>query len=231
MTLDELKKLISDTITSSVPDLIAATVTKIMPDIVTKAVGDAVTKAIPPQFLKPKDKGKDDAKDDDAPDDAKKALAIAALPPEVRKVLDEAEKNATLVSKFMADQELTEFSKRAMALGLKKEDGVLMQKAYTGDKAAQKVWEERLATVAKSAAAVEKNAIIFSEFGDNRGGAETTGASAYDQMMGLAKELRKKETNLTEAQAYAKVSTDPANRELAAQERSERMSKIYRIAQ
>src|SRR5882762_1272701 len=119
MTLDELKKLISDTITSSVPDLIAATVTKIMPDIVTKAVSDAVTKAIPPQFLKPKDKGKDDGKDEpDADDEAKKALAIAALPASVRKVFDDAEKNAGLVTKFMADQELAEFGKRAMALGL-----------------------------------------------------------------------------------------------------------------
>lgn len=229
MTLDELKKLISDTITSSVPDLIAATVTKIMPDIVTKAVGEAVTKAIPPQFLQnAKDKKKDAADDDE--DDAKKALAIAALPASVRKVFDEAEKNAGLVTKFMADQELAEFSKRAIALGLKKEDGVLMQKAYTGDRAAQKVWEDRLATVAKAAAGVEKAAIIFTEFGDNRGG-EGGGATALDQMNAMAKELRKKEPSLTEAQAFTKVMTDPANRELANQERGERMAKINHLPQ
>lgn len=227
MTLDELKKLITDQITSTVPDLIAATVTKIMPDIVTSAVTEAVTKAIPPQFLQnAKDKKKDGADDGDE-DDAKKALAVAALPASLRKVFDDAEKNAATVQKFMADQALADFSKRAMSLGLKKEDGILMQKAYTGDAAAQKVWEERLATVAKSAAAVEKNAVIFSEFGDNRGGSEGGGATGHDQLMALAKELRKKEPSLSEAQAYAKVMTDPANKEIAKQERDERMAKIH----
>src|SRR5258708_20951546 len=138
MTLDELKKLITDQITSTVPDLIAATVTKIMPDIVTKAVGEAVTKAIPPQFLAhQKDKNKDgkDGKDDGDEDDTKKPLAIANLPASLRKVFHYAEKHAASVQKFMADQELAEFSKRAMALGLKKEDGALMQKPHSGDNA------------------------------------------------------------------------------------------------
>jgi hypothetical protein len=232
MTLDELKKMIGDQITTSVPDLIAGTLTKIMPDIVGKAVGEAVTKALPPEFLanqkKPKDDSKSDGKPEPDEDDAKKALAIAALPASVRKVFDDAEKNAATVQKFMAERELENFSKRAVGMGLKKEDGILMQKAYSGDAAAQKAFEERLAGMAKAAAGMEKAAIVFTEFGDNRGGSEGNGgASAYDQMMGLAKELRKKETNLTEAQAYAKVSTDPANRELAKQERDERMAKIH----
>lgn len=229
MTLDELKKLITDQITSTVPDLITATVSKIMPDIVGKAVTDAVTKAIPPQFLHGKDKDKAKDEGDDCEDDAKKALAVAGLPASVRKTLDDAEKNAALVTKFMADQELVEFGKRAIGMGLKKEDGVLMQKAYTGDKAAQKAFEERLATVAKSAAAIEKTAVIFGEFGDNRGGSEGVGATGHDQLMALAKELRKKDAGLTEAQAYAKVMTDPANAEIAKQERDERMAKIHRF--
>lgn len=228
MTLDELKKLISDQITSTVPDLVAGTLTKIMPDIITKTVTDAITKAIPPQFLQnAKDKKKEaDGKNDDDGDETKKALAVANLPPELRKVFDDAETNAKLVTKFMQDQELAEFSKRAITLGLKKEDGVLMQKAYTGDKAAQKVWEDRLATVAKAAAGMEKTSVVFAEFGDNRGGREGGEVSAYDQLMELAKTLRKTNPDLTEAQAFAKVATDPANRELATAERDQRLAKV-----
>lgn len=231
MSLDELNKIIAKQVSDAIASAMTA-VTESVGKVVTSAVDAAVTKAFPPAKDPKKKPGDGPAADENCDDDeTKKALAVAALPPSVRKVFDEAEKNAGLVTKFMADRELEEFSKRAMALGLKKEDGVLMQKAYTGDKASQKVWEERLATVAKAAAGMEKTAVIFSEFGDNRGGREGADVSAYDQLMDLAKDLRKKDASLTEAQAFTKVVTDPANRELASQERDQRMSKIHRVNQ
>jgi hypothetical protein len=48
-------------------------------------------------------------------------------------------------------------------------------------------------------------------------------------MTALATDLRKKDMTLTQAQAFAKVMTDPANAELTARERQERMAKIHRL--
>jgi hypothetical protein len=47
------------------------------------------------------------------------------------------------------------------------------------------------------------------------------GGSAYDQLMVKADELRKRDPGLTREQSFAKVFSDPVNRELAARERSE----------
>jgi hypothetical protein len=47
------------------------------------------------------------------------------------------------------------------------------------------------------------------------------GATAYDELMAKAAELRKTQPNLTEAQAFDKVYTDPANIEIAKRERVE----------
>jgi hypothetical protein len=221
MTLEELNKLIGDQVSKAITEMSAA-----LPALVTKAVEESVAKAFPP---KPKKDGDEDGDADDGDgSEAKKALAIAALPPEVRKVFDEAETNAKTVKKFMAERELEEFGKRAVGMGLKKEDGVLMQKAYGGDAAAQKAFEERMATVTKARNAQDETAVIFSEFGSNNSDV-TKGATAYDQLLALADELRKKDTTLTQAQAFVKVSTDPANRELAMRESRERLAKVQRL--
>jgi hypothetical protein len=221
MTLDELNKLIGDQVSKAITEMSTA-----LPALVTKAVEESVAKAFPP---KPKKDGDKDGDEDDGDgSEAKKALAIAQLPPEVRKQLDEAEKNAKLVAKFMANQELEEFGKRAVGMGLKKEDGVLMQKAYGGDPAAQKAFEERLATVTKARTAQDDTAVIFREFGTNNSDV-SKGGGAYEQLLALADELRKKDTTLTQAQAFVKVSTDPANRELAMQESRERLAKVQRL--
>jgi hypothetical protein len=221
MTLEELNKLIGDQVSKAITEMSAA-----LPALVAKAVEESVAKAFPP---KPKKDGDEDGDADDGDgSEAKKALAIAALPPEVRKVFDEAETNAKTVKKFMAERELEEFGKRAVGMGLKKEDGVLMQKAYGGDAAAQKAFEERMATVTKARNAQDETAVIFSEFGSNNSDV-TKGATAYDQLLALADELRKKDTTLTQAQAFVKVSTDPANRELAMRESRERLAKVQRL--
>jgi hypothetical protein len=44
---------------------------------------------------------------------------------------------------------------------------------------------------------------------------------AYAELMALADALRKRDSSLSEAQAFSKVFSDPANRDLAARERAE----------
>lgn len=240
MTLEELKKLINEQVTATVTKVLGETI----PEAVTKAVTEALDKGKKVKKVKPGSKGRFDSNPDAEHDggdeeqsaaeeetdaETKKALEIAKLSPEVRKIIDEAEQNSKLVKQFVQKQELEEFGKRAIGMGLKKEDGILLQKAYTGDVASQKVLEERMATVAKARKAQEDTSVIFKEFGTNNGEVVEGGGSALDQMNALAAELRKKDPNLTPAQAFTKVMTDPANVEVASRERQERMAKIHHL--
>jgi len=172
--------------------------------------------------------------DDDDVDEARKALAIARLPASVRKVLDEADENAKQVRIWKREREVEDFKKHATSVGLKPEDGEILRKAFAGgDAAAQKVLMERIASLSKRAQGMGDTAIVFKEFGHQLGenGGNGGDGSAYGELMARAAELKKQKPDLSEAQAFAKVMTDPANRDLMVREKQERMAKIQRMPQ
>lgn len=111
---------------------------------------------------------------------------------------------------------LTDYRKRAADLGIGEAHGEVLMKAYAGDKASV----DKLAELLKAATAQAKAAGLFSEFGSSSGTANGD-TSAYGQLQAKAAELRKKHPELTEAQAFAKVYSDPANVTIAKAERAE----------
>lgn len=127
------------------------------------------------------------------------------------------------------ERELDIAKRDAKEMGLTAEDaGIVLMKARRGDREAMKKYEGYMLTLAKSKAAIEKTGKIFAEFGTANTGA--TGASAHDEIVAKAAELRKSKPDLTEAKAYEHVLLDPANRDLKKRESDERMAKIYRVA-
>lgn len=167
----------------------------------------------------------DGLKDDDAKEifrgmsrDERKARMAKRdeLPEHVRKQLEEADDMKKRLKALEDKDELTALSKRAIDAGLLEADGATIQKAYRGDRGAV----DKILDVVKALTAQVKAAGLFKEIGDGRdnGG---KGNSAYDELVAMADELRKKDPSLTKEQAFAKVYSDPANADLAKRERSE----------
>ena len=148
------------------------------------------------------------------PEDTEKTVAAA-----VAKALA-SNPEVVALRKRAADLEavnaLVTFTKQAADLGIGDAHGVTLQKAYAGDKASI----DTLAGLLKAANMQAKEAGIFKEFGSGSGNLDV-GSSAHDQMLAKAAELRKADPKLTEAQAYAKAYSDPANVALAKRERAE----------
>ncbi len=115
----------------------------------------------------------------------------------------------------------------AKDLGMTQTDaGEVLMKMRRGDKDAIKKYEDYVKTLAQSKKAFEKSSRAFEELGHVDPRVEG-GVSAHDQITAMAKELRKADPNLTEAQAYDKAYNDPANAELRKQEADNRMAKIH----
>jgi hypothetical protein len=106
------------------------------------------------------------------------------------------------------------FAKRAKDLGLQESDGEIMRKAYSGDVQAQATLDGKIAELTKSLDAAHKAGAIFTEFGSR---IAKGGTSALDQLNAKAEEVRKAApltTPITKEQAFTKVYSDPANKEL-----------------
>lgn len=148
--------------------------------------------------------------------DAAKRATQTTLPPEVAKRLEQADKNDEILKGLLAERRSEEFKKRAVAIGLTEADGELLQKAYGGDMDAQKKLDEKIAGLTEQV----KKGVLFNEFG---GKGPTTTGKAYDELMQKAVELRKTEAGkgLTEAQAFDKCFTDPANAEIVKRMKAE----------
>lgn len=161
------------------------------------------------------------AKADRAQDmeDAKKRQTFE-LPPEITKRLAEADANAAIVNKLQEKDEIATFEKKALALGLTADKGEVLRKAHKGDATAWADLEKFLGETTKALEAARSTGRVFTEFGSQQGKM----GKAYDQLVAKAAELRKtaEGKDLTEAQAFTKVYTDPANRDLAEQEKDER---------
>lgn len=120
-----------------------------------------------------------------------------------------------------------DFKKRAVAAGLKEEDGETMRKAFGGDAAAQASLEKRFAEVKAAAEALEKTSRVFDEFGTRKGQTGT----ALDSLNAKADEFRKTDAGkgLTIQQAFTKVYEDPANAELVRDYKAEEARKRLSI--
>lgn len=217
--------------------------TKKAEEALNKAIEAAVAKALAGQaaeiaVLKMSDAEKAYCDTEKMTDEQRKAFA--AMKPEERaakmKKSDDGDpvakalapvltENADLKKRLGAlehDKLVADFKKRAVDAGLKEEDGEIMRKAYGGDPEAQKALDGKFKALTKQLSELDKTSRIFDEFGTTKG---KDGASAYDQLMAKAQELRKTETKLSEQQAFTKVLTDPANADLAAQHKREETRK------
>lgn len=167
----------------------------------------------------------DRAKDVEA---AKKKAAEKPIDPAIQKRLDEAEADRAVLKNLQEKDQVATFEKRATDIGLPKEKGALLRKAANGDAAAFAEVEKLMGEMNKALDEARRTGKVFTEFGSN----QSNVGKAYDLLKAKAEELRKSEAGkgLTEAQAFTKVYTDPANRELAEQEKTERGVSAQRAA-
>ncbi len=133
------------------------------------------------------------------------------LPPAIAKALQENEDLKKQVAALVAKDELETFKKRAAEMGVPEAKADVLRKAMSGDKGAG----EEVFAMLKLANTALDNSDVLKEIGSTR--SET--GDEMDTLVAKAAELRKADPKLTEAQAFAKVYTDPANRKIAAAER------------
>jgi hypothetical protein len=141
---------------------------------------------------------------------------------ELAKAVAEKEALAKRVAQLEEDKALAEFTKEAVDAGLPESEGkTWMLMAKNAKTPEEKAAVAKLKTHLKSAIAAAKEGGLFKEFGAT---GRTEELTPYDELVAKAAELRKIDPKLTEAQAFAKVYQDPANKKLAQRERQEKFS-------
>jgi hypothetical protein len=244
---DEMGKIMTTNTT------VSPAVQKIIDEAVAKAVGEVKTKAdeeiakLQRENVIAKMSAKHKAFHDGLSDTDKKKFE-AMSPDERDGEMDKTKKryeedpiykqmrsdNEALQKRLQAieDERALDVAKKdAKELGMTASNaGEVLMKARRGDRDAMKAWEDQCKQIAKAAKEMEKTGKVFAEFGTSQGTAAGSDGSAMAELTAKASELRKTKPDLTEAQAFDKVMSDPANRELAARERDERMAKIHRAA-
>jgi hypothetical protein len=126
--------------------------------------------------------------------------------PAIKKALADAAVMKAEFAKMQEEREVAKFEKRAVAIGLPEVAGETLRKAYAGDATAIAKLEQ---TIKGLTAQVEQGA-LFKEFGS----AGAKAATAKVEVLVKADELRKANPQMSEASAFTKVYTDPANAEL-----------------
>lgn len=199
-----------------------ATTMKLEGDALKKFVDadDAGREAIMKEFP-PKKEKKPGEKD---PDCEKQVIKLEDLPAEVVAKLAKADENEKIVKGLQEKEEVRKYEDKAVSLGLAKSQGEIIRKAYAGDAKAQDELDKLLKGLTNQIA----TGVVFKQFG-NEGDAKAT---AMDELKAKAAELRKTAdgAKLTDAQAFSKVLTDPANADLAKREREERYQKFGGVA-
>lgn len=226
----EVKKAIDEAVSVALKDT-AELLTKAQAEVAKLQDENAMLKlsADEQEFIKamsPEDKKKfaEKAKADREKDMEKaKKAAESTLDPEIKKRLDRAEANEALLKSLVDKDERASFAKRATDIGLSADDGEMLRKAAKGDDASFSALEKRIGELNKALHASQKAGGIFKEFGSAN---SQSGSSAIDALNAKAAELRKADPKLSEAQAFAKAYNDPANKDLAAQEKQERNKAI-----
>jgi hypothetical protein len=175
--------------------------------------------------------GKDgDGKDGDGDgdeDDTKKFLAMTHeqrkalmrkrddVPEYVRKLLDEGEEAKKRLQKLEDERELQKFEKIARDYSVPASEAPALMRLSKVDSEAL----NKLLAHTKAGWSAAQKAGAFAELGSTGGNGGDT--SAYAELQAKAAEYRKAHPELTDAQAFEKVYTDPANREIAKRERFE----------
>jgi hypothetical protein len=116
--------------------------------------------------------------------------------------------------------QVASFKKRAVDLGLPESDGEMLLKAHRGDPKALEEIEKKIKALT---AQVEKSG-LFDSFGSDGG----TAATAHDELVNKAAEIRKKDPKLTVDQAYVQAMTE--NPDIAKREKAERDRRINKLA-
>lgn len=142
------------------------------------------------------------------------------LPPALQEILKRAEEDRKEIQKLKDERELQAFAKIALDAGMSDSEAATLQKAHQGDKEAV----AKLVGFVKAANTQAKAAGAWKEIGS--AGGDKTGANAVDQLKALAAEYRKTHPELSQEQAFAKIYSDPANRELAKRERFENAPRV-----
>ena len=149
--------------------------------------------------------------------------------PVIKAALLENDELKKRVAALEDDKTLDICKRDATEMGMTDADaGATLMKARKGDKDAMAKVEAHIKTVKKSRDEALKQSRLFSEFGTTHGA--SSGGDALAELNLKAAELRKTETGLSEAQAFEKVLLNPANKDLVARERDERMAKIHNRA-
>lgn len=221
MTKEEIAKMVADSVTEAVTKASTTANEKI-----AKLEAELAFSKMSPEHqdfakdMSPEDKAKFAAKSkDDRNADCEAKKKSNAGDPIVKGLQVE---NTDLKKRLEGLEEINkvaEFAKRAEDLGLPKVHGEVMRKAYSGDSDAIKKHEEMLKGIANQA----KTGVIFKEFGS--GNADATGVTPFQEMVAKGQELRKAIPTLTEAQAFAKAYTDPANAEIKERIQADEISK------
>lgn len=145
------------------------------------------------------------------------------LPADVQKRLAEADALQKRLAALEEKDELAAITKRAVEeYGLPAEFGAVLQKAERGDKEAIAKLGTKIGELTRSRDEALRVGGVFKEFGTSRG----ADGDAMQQLLAKRDELRKLDPSLTQEKAFAKVYADPANRDLVAQEKRERLNKM-----
>ena len=190
---------------------------------VLKAIADKDTDLAKTKEELEKAKAKAPADDGDADDEMKKSLASgdAFRTPEGVIITKKAVGDATFqvlksqndrivkaeedLKKAREADEERAFAKRAEDAGCTLAFGSTLRKAYSGDKAAQEELEKQIKALNEQ---VDKSN-LFKSFGHGQ-----EEGSAIAEFTAKVEEVKKANPKLSDAGAFAKVYTDPANRDL-----------------
>lgn len=160
-----------------------------------------------------------DASTEDAKKRDKALQDAIARDPVVKQLAEDLAKATKQLTEVEKRDQKVVFEKRATDLGLPAGMGETIQKAYSGDAAAQAKLEKAIAALGNQ----QETAALFSEFGSSN--VTKTGATAYQQIRAKAAELQKtaEGKGQTIQQCVNKVMTDPANADLVKADKEERL--------
>lgn len=173
------------------------------------------------------------AQDDECDSKTAKKRDAEELPEIAKRLVSAEEQNVALqkqLTELLTDKSVGVFKQKAIDAGLTEADGEIMRKAFGGDTDAQVALAKRMAEVTAGLKKQVQAGKLFGEFGSGAGGGEGGALTAYDELQKLAGDLRKVDPKLSPQQAFTKVYTDPANRELALREKKEQADTLAKRA-
>lgn len=163
-------------------------------------------------------------------DEAAVLAKMAAENPAIASLMKRAEENdarakaqEALVKSLAEKDEVASFAKRAVSLGLPEAQGEVLRKAFVGDKEAI----AKLEALIKGLNEQVKTGKIFEEFGTTQGGDVTSGDAL---MKAKVEEIKKSNPKLSDAQAFTRAYTDPANVEIKKAYDAEQAKKLSKVA-